>query len=264
MRSKVSKGRSRAQAARPGKAKVAGGRTKAPSATRTAKAVAGSKATKATKGSKETKTIKASKTTHAGKVAKKPGKAAGPKLKQRPFDLLLDHVTRAPAVPLAPRLAIDDPALLPVLAVAAADPRVKALVETVVRSHTSFHLHDFLIFPRMFLRGKSGEPWNRGAAVVGPRDVCLAATGAGDLYVWSADTGKARLLERDRGWDARSDYADIDELVEEALHAEIENAEPGHFAKADAGYLARFQLALRIAGDDMLDDEVRAAIEARA
>jgi hypothetical protein len=166
-------------------------------------------------------------------------------------------------VPLAERLALDDAGLAPVRALVACNARVRALVEIVVKAHTSFYLHDFVLFPGLFLRGKRGEPWNRGARVVGARDVCLAASGGGDLYVWNADSGEVRLLRRDRGWQPDWQLAGVDRFVEQAMLMEVEKADPSHVEAADDGYRARLRLAVQVAGDDMLDDGVRAALEAR-
>jgi hypothetical protein len=139
---------------------------------------------------------------------------------------------------------------------------VQALIDTVVRNHTSFHLFDFILYPQQFLRGRGGEAWNANGRVVTARDICLARNGGGDIYVWNADTGGVRLLGHDSRWEPTSEFKNLDLFVEQAMLMEVERADASHFDDGDAAYVERFRLALEIADDDMLDDEVREKLDA--
>ncbi len=155
-------------------------------------------------------------------------------------------------------LALDDAELAPLLALALGkDPRVHAFMETLVRRQQSFCLFDVEAYPEQLLRGKRGEPWNADQKVVGPREICLARNGAGDIYVWSADTGAVRFLVHDEGWKKRSQFANVDEFVEETLSACVELLEVDQLDDADDAYLARVKLALEIGGEDGLEDDAR-------
>ena len=155
-------------------------------------------------------------------------------------------------------LSLDDEKLAPLLALAESqDPRVYGFMETLARRTQSFCLFDVEAYPEQLLRGKRGEPWNEGEKVVGPREICLARNGAGDIYVWNADTGAVRFLLHDEGWKKRSQFANVDDFVEETLGACIEMLEVEQLDDADEGYMARVRFALDIAGDDGLDDDAR-------
>ncbi len=155
-------------------------------------------------------------------------------------------------------LGPEDPRLAPLLALAReADPRVFAFMDCLARRRQSFCLFDVEAYPEQLLRGKRGEPWNAGGAVVGPREVCLARNGGGDIYVWSADTGAVRFLLHDEGWKKRAQYASVDSFVEGVLSQCLELLEIERLDDADDAYLARVRVALEIGDADSLDEEAR-------
>lgn len=155
-------------------------------------------------------------------------------------------------------LALDDERLAPLLEIAKSkDPRVHAFLETLVRREQSFCLADFEAYPDQLLRGKRGEPWNADAKIVGPRDICLARNGAGDIYVWNGDTGAVRFLIHDEGWKKRAQHANVDDFLEEALGGCVESLDVDQLDESDEAYLARLRVALEIGGEDGLDEDAR-------
>jgi len=262
MAKKVVEGRSRAGRVAAKAKAAAGPKARAKPSAATAKLAAAKAPGTKTNPKQAVKQAKANATAKRAKAKRSANGQAAAKAKPRkPFDLLLDHITRSKAEPLGKALKLDDPRVAAVLALAAGDPRVLALIETMVKANSSFYLTDFTLFPAVFLSGKNGERWNRGEAVVTPQDVCLAKTGAGDLYVWSSDSGEVRLLQHDRGWEGDAEFDDIDEFVEESMRKELEQIEAEHLATADKAEVARIKLAVAIAGDEAMDKVASAALE---
>jgi hypothetical protein len=112
-------------------------------------------------------------------------------------------------------------------------------------------------YPEQLLRGRQGEAWNAGGEVVGGDDVCLARNGAGDIYLWNAESGQVRFLVHDEGWRRRRLFDDVDDSAEGVLEQVVEGIDVDQLEDADEAYLARLRLAIDVVGDDALDDEVR-------
>ena len=176
---------------------------------------------------------------------------------------LTQFIAGQPNQPILEPMA-DDPRLRPLVELAAKhDPQLRELMDLLIERHTSFSIFDYELYPQMFLRGKKGERWNESGAVVGDDDVCIGRNGGGDIYVWSAATGKVRFHIHDEDWVERAEYDDVDDFITELMQEVVEAADVDQIAEADDAYLARFRFALHIAGDEDLDDDVREALEGR-
>ena len=172
---------------------------------------------------------------------------------QRFADFLAVTDAKLPQAPLDP----DDPRVRGIFAVALGDAVMSALLSTLVRRNTYFGLLDLETSPGVVLRGKNDEHWNKGGAVVGPRDIAIAKNGAGDLYVWNADDGSVRFLVHDEGWKVGSRHRSIDAFLEAALWRALENVQADDLEEADERVRASVRLAGQIAGSDALDDDAR-------
>jgi hypothetical protein len=175
---------------------------------------------------------------------------------------LVAFLESTPARPVGKRVALNDPPLAPLLALAAEhDAGVHAFLDLLAREHTSFCVFDVEMYPEQLLRGKRGEPWNDGAAVVGADDICLGRNGAGDIYVWNAKTGQVRFLIHDEGWRQSACYEDVDRFVEAVLEQAVESIDPDALDEADAAYRTRLRFAVEQVDEDVLDEDARAKLE---
>lgn len=145
----------------------------------------------------------------------------------------------------------------PIRGVAAEDPEVAAFVAALLDGNASFCVFDIEIYPALLRRGKSGEKWNEGGAVIGEDELCLARNGAGDLYVWSATTGEVRFLVHDESFRVARRHANLDDFVEHAMDQVIEGCDTDTLEDVESHYLACLGFALRIGDADALDDEAR-------
>jgi hypothetical protein len=175
------------------------------------------------------------------------------------FDTLVEFLEARPARAVGERVTAAEAAPLLELA-KGTDPRVHAFLRALIDRHTSFCVFDVEAYPEQLLRGKRGEAWNADEAVVGPEDVCLARNGAGDIYVWNAQSGRVRFLLHDEGWSQKADYRDVDRFTEAVLDAVVEGIDADDLENADESYLACLALAVDIADPDCLDDEARAKL----
>lgn len=141
--------------------------------------------------------------------------------------------------------------------IAAEDPEVAAFVAALLDGNTSFGVFDLEMNPAMLRRGKAGEKWNEGGAVIGADELCLARNGAGDLHVWNATTGEVRFVVHDEGFRVSRRHANLDDFVEHAMDQVIEMCDTDTLEDAEPHYLACLGLALRIGDADALDDEAR-------
>jgi hypothetical protein len=207
-------------------------------------------------------------------AAKKPRKSARPKRatkakkasKRAPSPArhaarLVAHLERT--APKLPRAALrkGEPKVRALLEIAAADPAVKALVEALVGRGTYFAVFDIEISAWPLLRGRQREPWNSGERVIGARDVPIAKNGAGDLYVWNADDGSVRFVVHDEDWGVRRKYKSVESFLEEEMYGALENVQLDDLEDPDDAYRANLRVAIAIAGEDALDDEVRERLE---
>jgi hypothetical protein len=200
-----------------------------------------------------TKPKKASKT-----ASKKSSKKAASR-KTSHAALLVAHLeSGAPKLPRA-ALRKGEPKVPPILEIAAADPAVEALVETLVRRGTYFAIFDIEISAGSLLRGR--ESRNAGKQIVGERDVPIAKNGAGDLFVWNADDGSVRFVVHDEDWAEKRKYRSVESFLEEEMYRALENVQPDDLEDLDDAYRANLALAIRIAGEDALDDEAREKLE---
>ncbi|MCA9624302.1 MAG: hypothetical protein KC731_35000 [Myxococcales bacterium] len=177
------------------------------------------------------------------------------------LERLTEFLASASPVPVGDALSND--ALAGVVDVAAADPGVVALIEQLQESPTSFCVYDFELYPRMFLRGKGD-----GLTVVGDDEICLGRNGGGDIYLWSAKTGRVRFLIHDQGWRVGHEAEGVDAFVERVMYDIVEMADADQIEEADDDYLMRFAFALELAAesvfeDEVLDDDVAEALRGR-
>lgn len=180
--------------------------------------------------------------------------------KKKPFDELIAFLKKQPKWPVGKKVTPAEAKA--VLALAKKnDGRVHELMTLLVNKPASFCVYDIEMYGEYLLRGKRGEPWNEDEKVVGSQDVCIARNGAGDPYVWNATSGEIRFLAHDEGWSERGHYDDVDAFVEEAMLQVVESASADQLEKAKKPYLACLRFATEIAGEDALDDEVRAKLD---
>ncbi len=190
----------------------------------------------------------------AAKAAKKP---AAKKAKASHAQRLVDHLRGTGARLSTGALKRADAKVEAALALAAADPVVRALVEVLVDRNSYFALSDVEVTSGSLLRGKREEGWNPGGKIIGPRDLAIAKNGAGDLYVWNADDGSVRFLVHDEGWVTRRRHDSVDEFLEGALWSALENLEPDDLEEMDDQQRADVLLATAIAGVEALNDDAR-------
>ena len=160
-----------------------------------------------------------------------------------------------PPVPV-PWRGKDDPsaAIAARLALAAARPAVHALLTTLHERDTSFALFDLELYPSLLAR----EPWKPG--VMGPREMCVAKNGAGDLYLWNVDDDSVRFVIHDEGWEVRRKSASFDAFLQRALWACLELVQEDELEEHDDAYRARIRFAVELAGRDALDEDVAARL----
>jgi hypothetical protein len=176
--------------------------------------------------------------------------------KKKPLDELIAFLRKQPKWKVGKKLTPAE--AKPVLALAKKhDGRVHELMTLLVTKPASFCVFDVEMYGEYLLRGKTGEPWNEAEKIVGADDVCIARNGAGDPYVWNAESGEVRFLVHDEGWAASSRYDDVDTFVEEVMLQVVEAAYADQIDEASKAYLACLRFAIEIAGDATLDDEVR-------
>lgn len=177
------------------------------------------------------------------------------------FDRLVAFVEEQPASAVGKPVSADHPEIAPLLALAeAGDARLHKLMTTMIERKTSFWIFDVELYPEMFLRGRKGEKWNADGAVIGERDIPIAKNGAGDVYVWNAERGDVRLLDHERSFETRDEHASLDDFVEAVMESAVESAAVDQLEANDDAYAARLRFAIDVAGDESLDDEVRAAL----
>jgi hypothetical protein len=183
--------------------------------------------------------------------------------KKKALDRLTAFLSEQPKWQVGKKLALKD--VHDVLAIAKKhDARVHELMTLLVTKPASFCVFDVEMYAEYLLRGKKGEPWNKGDNVVGPLDVCIARNGGGDPYVWNAESGEVRFLVHDEGWSARSTYDDVDAFVEEVMLEVVEAADADQVEEATPQYIACLRFAIEIAGDDSLDDDARDKLSERS
>ncbi len=120
--------------------------------------------------------------------------------------------------------AFDQQPLEPLLALAARhDPRVLRLLEALVRRGTSFQALGIVLYPQEMQRGKNGERWNEGDAIVGADELCIARNAGGDVYVWNGPDGSVRLLLHDEAYRVRARFASVDAFLARELTSELQN-----------------------------------------
>ena len=167
-----------------------------------------------------------------------------------PTEKLAEHLRLRPAEPVTANGA-DPAAIEAAVEVARSHPELHALLRALVDLDTSFALFDLEVYPALLARRPPKE------GVASEREIAVGRTGAGDLYLWSADTGAVRFVERERDWGEASRSASFDAFLEAALWSCRELIEADELDAADAPYLARVKLAVSIAGVDALEDDVR-------
>jgi hypothetical protein len=172
-----------------------------------------------------------------------------------PTETLTEHLRVRPAAP-EPVGDADPAAIEAAVELARGHAAVHALLRTLVDRDTSFALFDVELYPALLAR----RPPREGAA--SEREIAVARSGAGDLYVWSADTGAVRLLDHERDFAEASTSASFDAFLESVLWSCLELIEADELDAADEGYLARVKLAVEIAGVGALEDDVRAKLGA--
>lgn len=128
-----------------------------------------------------------------------------------------------------------------------AGPDAQALYDAMLTAGTYFALGDFQTYPDLALR--------RGLEALAPGEVPVARNGAGD--VWVAE-GRVRFLVHDLGFGERARHQTFDDFLEAALWSVLENLQPDDVDDL-RGEIA---VAVAIAGEDALDDEVRERLEA--
>lgn len=160
------------------------------------------------------------------------------------LDRLIDLVATRPANQVG---AFDAAPLEPLLALAARhDPRVLRLLEVLVRRETSFQALGIVLYPQEMTRGKEGERWNEGDAIVGADELCIARNPGGDVYVWNGSDGSVRLLVHDEGWRRSRWFASVDAFLGQEMARALQNLaceEPEDLKRhgdaiADAAHLA--------------------------
>lgn len=156
-----------------------------------------------------------------------------------------------------PRAAQADPRAAAVRSLADADPAVRALVDALLERGGCFALGELEISLGPLFRGRGGEPWNGAGAVIGARELPLAKSGAGDLYVWNADDCTVCLRRHDQGWQERGRWRSVDAFLDAAMWSALESVEADDLNTTDAARWARISLAVAIAGAEALDDEAR-------
>jgi hypothetical protein len=170
-----------------------------------------------------------------------------------PTDRLLRFVREQPAAS-DPKAGMDHVVLLAGLERLRPAPAVHAIFETMLEKNTSFLLFDLEIYPAILAR----RPWRDG--VLGEQEVCVAKNGAGDLYLFDAKTGAARLVDHDDDFSVEATFASFDDLLEEALWGCLENVQIEDLDDPSDSYVARVRLALAVAGDEPLARAVRARL----
>jgi hypothetical protein len=180
-------------------------------------------------------------------------------LKKKPLDLFIAFLRKQPKWVVGEKLTPADAKA--VLALAKKhDGRVHELMTLLVNKPASFCVFDVEMYGEYLLRGKKREPWNADGKVVAADDVCIARNGAGDPYVWNATSGEIRFLSHDQNWSESGRYDDIDTFVEEVMLKVVGSAYADQLDGASKHYLACLRFAIDMAGEDALDDDVRAKL----
>ncbi len=138
------------------------------------------------------------------------------------------------------------------------DARVHELMTQLVTKPAAFGVFDVEMYGEYLLRGKRGD---LAAHAIGASDVCIARNGAGDPYVWNAESGEIRMLVHDENWAESGHWDDVDTWVEAMMEQIVEAASGDQVAAATKPYIACLRFAIEIAGEDGLDDEVRDKLE---
>jgi len=172
--------------------------------------------------------------------------------KKKPLDELIAFLKKQPKWKVGKKLTPAEAKA--VLALAKKhDGRVHELMTLLVTKPAAFCVFDVEMYGEYLLRGARGEL----AKVLGKDDVCIARNGAGDPWVWNAETGEVRMLVHDEDWTESSKYDDVDTFVEELMVQVVEAADADQIDGASKAYLACLRFAIEMAGEDGLDDEVR-------
>jgi hypothetical protein len=138
------------------------------------------------------------------------------------------------------------------------DGRVHELMTQLVTKPAAFGVFDIEMYAEYLLRGKRGDVVEN---VIGASDVCIARNGAGDPYVWNAQSGEIRMLVHDENWAKRGRWDDVDAWVEAMMEQIVGLASGDQLDKAPKSYLACLRFAIEMAGEGALDDEVREKLD---
>jgi hypothetical protein len=167
-----------------------------------------------------------------------------------PTARLHEHLREAPIAPV-PRRDVGDDAIRAAIGRLSPAGEVVGLFETLLARDTSFVLSDFEVYPAVLLR----KP--RTAGVLGEQEVCVAKTGAGDLWLFHPREGYVRLVLHDEDFDESFRCESFDAFLEEVLWQALDALDADALDDAGAIEKAKIRCAIDIAGEEALNDDVR-------